>query len=159
MIKVELDTRDIEKAVRKASIWGMKDMKELRKINTKVSKVYVNALRTKLQTPAKTTIRVKGRAPVTPGTLRRSIGSWTVDMVDNRVMAGPRARFLGRRVSARNDGWFAHFVEQGALPDEFGGHRTNQKTGVFKQTLRETTGRMKSEQRKLYKVRLHKYLK
>lgn len=161
MIDFTLNTKDFERQVLKAALWGSNDLKTLQKINRQVSKIYVGKVRGRISI-AKQTIEIKRKetvTTVTPGQLRRSVGSWSVDPYSNRILAGPRVKRLGRRVSDENDGWFAHIVEQGALPDEFGGKRVNKNTGVFKRTMIDTQQKMKEEQRILYAARLKKYLK
>ena len=157
-MNIQFNTKEFEKRVERAAMWGSADRSQLRKINRKVSEVYVNALRAKIGS-AKMTINVKGRKPITPGTLRRSIGSWNSGRYSNVVLAGPRAKFLGRRVADNADGWFAHIVEQGALPDAFGGKRTNKYTGVFEDTLKQTKEAMNQALRAEYKKRLGQYMR
>lgn len=157
-MEIKFDTKDFQRRVDRAALWGKSDRSELRKINRKVSKVYLDALKPKL-TNAAITITVKGRAPITPGTLRRSLGTWSSGRNSNVVLAGPRSRMMGKRVSPSADGWFANIVEEGALPDAFGGNRTNKFTGVFEDTLKKTKAAMATVQRAEYKKRLNQYMK
>lgn len=157
-MNIKFNDKDFLKRVDRAQMWGKVDKNEMRKMNRRVSKVYVNALRAKIS-EADMTITVKGKKPITPGTLRRSIGSWNSGRNSNVVLAGPRSRMMGRRVSDRADGWFANIVNEGALPEAFGGKRTNKYTGVFDDTLKQTRSAMASALRAEYKNRLNKYMR
>jgi hypothetical protein len=160
-MSINFNIKEFEKHVTRAERWALLDKKELRKIHRKVSKTYVSALKGKIKNADKTiTIKRKGsKTVITPGTLRRSIGTWNSGPSSNVVLSGPRARFLGRSVSDRSDGWFAHIVEQGALPKAFGGKRTGKYTGVFESTLKATEGRMKTQLAEELAARLQKFMK
>ena len=160
-MSINFNIKEFEKHVTRAERWALLDKKELRKIHRKVSKIYVSALRSKIGSADKTiTIKRKGvKTVITPGTLRRSIGTWNSGPNSNVILSGPRARIMGRKVANRSDGWFAEIVEYGLLPKEFGGNRTNKYTGVFEKTLKATTGQMKNQLSKELKLRLQKFMK
>jgi len=160
-MNINFNIKEFEQKVTKAQRWGLLDKKELRKVHRKVSQTYVSALRAKIGSANQTiTMKRKGTTTViTPGTLRRSIGTWNSGPNSNVVLSGPRARIMGRSVSNRSDGWFAQIVEEGLLPKEFGGNRTGKYTGVFEDTMKSTTSRMQNELRAALAARLQKYMR
>jgi hypothetical protein len=100
-----------------------KNMREMRKINRKVVGIYIRTLKTGSNRiiDYKKTIFVKGRKKIEPGTLRKSVGTWTPDNTKSKVLGGPK---VGRNAS-KYDAWYAHIVEGGDFADAFGGKNTS----------------------------------
>ena len=151
---MSIEVQNVNKLLREIEILATintKDRTALRKINRETGKVYVSALRSNIKNYGKTIFvrRKSGTSiDITPGTLRRSIGSWSPKgQKTGLILSGPRTNTLGRKTQDNADGWFAHFVEAGTFPDEFGGKQSgNPNHGVFERTRGAVYNTMKSKQ-------------
>ena len=153
---MSIEVQNVKKLLREIEILATintKDRAALAKINRETGKIYVNALRSNIKNYGRTIfVRRKsgGNMDITPGTLRRSIGSWTPKGVKTGlILTGPRTnhRPFTKKTQDNADGWFAHFVEAGTFPDEFGGKQSgNPNHGVFKRTRGSVYNTMKSKQ-------------
>ena len=66
------------KRIDRAIEFNKKDMAQMRKLNRQVVQIYVRYLRRPGRIKdAKEVIKVKGRDPIKPGTLRNSVGTWS----------------------------------------------------------------------------------
>jgi hypothetical protein len=137
---------DFEKRIQRAARWSLDDRKELVKIGKDVGQIYVRKARQLIRDhDGDIIIKRGGSTTIVPkGALRRSMGTWRSSRDSGVVLAGPRAGFLGRKVSPRNDGWFAHIVEGGQLPSAFGGRSSSPNVGVFTRALAASEGAMKT---------------
>ena len=134
------------KRIDKAILFSKKDMAEMRKINRQVVQIYVRYLRRPGRIKdAKEVIKVPGRKPIEPGTLRNSVGSWTPNKSRATVLGGPRAY---NNVRKGHDAWFAHIVEAGDYGDAFGGkNRSGHNYQVFEKAKKKNQEKMR---KKLY---------
>lgn len=155
---MSIEVHNVKKLLREIEVLATintKDRAALRKINRETGKVYVNALRSNIKNYGSTIFvrRKSGTSiDITPGTLRRSIGSWAPKgQKTGLILSGPRTNTLGRKTQDNSDGWFAHFVESGSFPEEFGGKRSsNPNHGVFERTRGSVYNTMKSKQIAVY---------
>ena len=153
---MSIEVQNVKKLLREIEILATintKDRTALAKINRETGKIYVNALRSNIKNYGSTIFVRRKKSTnwdITPGTLRRSIGSWQPKgNKTGLVLTGPRTNTIGgRKVNSNNaDGWFAHFVEAGTFPDEFGGKQSgNPNHGVFERTRGSVYNTMKSKQ-------------
>lgn len=123
-----------------------KNMRQMRKINRKVVGIYIRTLKSGSNRiiDYKKPIFVKGRKEIEPGTLRKSIGTWTPSKSKAKVLGGPK---VGRN-ARRYDAWFAHIVEGGDFADAFGGKNTSHPNyQKFEKAKKAVQDKMK---RKLY---------
>ena len=142
----------------KIAKWSERDSQKLQAIGHRVGDVYANYLKANVKDYSKPII-FRGRK-ITPGTLRRSAGTWLPDKNRNNVMGGPRTNAIGRRKTRRNaDGFFAHIVEKGDFGPRFGGKHRTQNTGVFSRGLRSTKGRSEKLQFMLLRAEFARYVK
>jgi hypothetical protein len=142
----------------KIAKWSAKDSDKLQDIGHRVGAVYANYLKANVKEYHKPII-FRGRK-ISPGTLRRSAGTWLPDKNRNNVMGGPRTNAIGRRKTKRNaDGFFAHIVEKGDFGPRFGGKHRTQNTGVFTRGLSATKGRSEKLQFALLKKEFARYVK
>tara|TARA_R100000655_G_scaffold110126_1_gene167941 strand:+ start:6644 stop:7126 length:483 start_codon:yes stop_codon:yes gene_type:complete len=142
----------------KLSRWSERDSAKLQDIGHRVGGVYANYLKANVKDYSKAII-FRGRK-ISPGTLRRSAGTWLPDKNRNNVMGGPRTNAIGRRKTKRNaDGFFAHIVEKGDFGPRFGGKHRTQNTGVFTRGLSATKARSEKLQFALLKKEFARYVK
>lgn len=121
-----------------------KNMREMRKINRKVVGIYIRTLKSGSNKilDYKKTIKVKGRKDIEPGTLRKSVGTWTPNKSQAKVLGGPK---VGKN-SSRYDAWFAHIVEGGDFADAFGGKNTSHPNyRKFEKAKKEVQDKMRSK--------------
>jgi hypothetical protein len=155
---MSVEVLNVKKIIRELEILARintKDRSALAKINRETGKIYVNALRSNIKNYGKTIFvrRKSGTSiDITSGTLRRSIGSWAPKgQKTGLILSGPRTNTLGRKTQKTADGWFAHFVEAGTFPSEFGGKQSgNPNHGVFNRTRSAVYNTMKSKQISAY---------
>jgi hypothetical protein len=118
---------NIEARIAKAVEFGELNKAQVQKSYRKIAMIYVRRAQSMVK-DAKRTIYVRRRGSevlVERGTLRRSMGTWTANKKFPTILAGPRANHpMKRKVAASADAWFAHIVEQGDFPDQFGGKST-----------------------------------
>lgn len=118
----------IEARIAKAVEFGELNKAQVQKSYRKIAMIYVRRAKSMVK-DAKRTIYVRRRGSETMverGTLRRSMGTWTANKKFPTILAGPRANHpMRRKVAASADAWFAHIVEQGDFPDQFGGKSTS----------------------------------
>jgi hypothetical protein len=150
-----------EKRVQRAANWNTQDAKSLVKINQDVGKIYVSKARQLIRDHSGDIVIKRGGSTTTvpKGALRRSMGTWRSRKNSNVVLAGPRAGFLGRGVSVRNDGWFAHIVEGGQLPAAFGGRSKSTNVGVFTRAMQSVEGTMKTARDAKMQSAFKKYMR
>jgi len=142
----------------KIAKWSERDSAKLQNIGHRVGAVYANYLKANVKEYHKPII-FRGRK-ISPGTLRRSAGTWLPDKNRNNVMGGPRTNAIGRRKTKKNaDGFFAHIVEKGDFGPRFGGKHRTQNTGVFRRGLSATKGRSEKLQLALLKKEFAQYVK
>jgi len=123
-----------------------KNMRQMRKINRKVVGIYIRTLKSGSNRVIdyKKPIFVKGRQPIEPGTLRKSVGTWTPNKSKAKVLGGPKVGKNARKY----DAWFAHIVEGGDFADAFGGKNTSHPNyQKFERAKKAVQDKMK---RKLY---------
>lgn len=153
---MSIEVQNVKKLLREIEILATintKDRSALRKINRETGKVYVSALRSNIKNHKRTILvrRQSGtKIDITPGTLRRSIGSWAPKGTKTGlILTGPRTNHkpFAKKTQDNADGWFAHFVEAGTFPDEFGGKQSDHRNyRVFERTRTSVYGTMKSKQ-------------
>lgn len=142
----------------KVAKWSERDSKKLQDIGHRVGAVFANYLKANVKEYHKPII-FRGRK-ISPGTLRRSAGTWLPDKNRNNVMGGPRNNAIGRRKTKKSaDGFFAHIVEKGDFGPRFGGKHRTQNTGVFSRGLRSTKGRSQKLQAMLLTAEFARYVK
>tara|TARA_R100000458_G_scaffold45780_1_gene44107 strand:+ start:4439 stop:4921 length:483 start_codon:yes stop_codon:yes gene_type:complete len=142
----------------KVAKWSERDSKKLQDIGHRVGAVFANYLKANVKEYHKPII-FRGRK-ISPGTLRRSAGTWLPDKNRNNVMGGPRTNAIGRRKTKKSaDGFFAHIVEKGDFGPRFGGKHRTQNTGVFSRGLRSTKGRSQKLQAMLLTAEFARYVK
>ena len=140
MISLQLNQQELyklEKKLQRMANFDKVFRKEIIKESKSVAILYVTAARNNIKDYGATIVVQRKRSTtviVPSGTLRRSMGVWIPKNAASHVAAGPRAGTLGKRLKYYEDGWFAHFVEYGARPDEFGGKQMTRNVGVFKRT-------------------------
>jgi hypothetical protein len=145
MITVQLNQQELyklQKKVQRMANFDQNFRREILKESRSVSNIYITAARNNIRDYS-ATIVVKRKSGTTitipPGTLRRSIGTWIPKGAASHVASGPRSGTLGKRLKPHEDGWFAHFVEYGARPEEFGGVQMTRNVGVFERTQKMVT--------------------
>ena len=167
---------DLLKQIDKVSMWGnTDDRKAVLKIHKQVAKIGMTSLKRAI-TNHKGTIHVRRngrfggkRGPsydIQKGTLKRSIRVFGVMGNKTSVMVGPRSGVIDKTMSGpaagviRNDGYFAHFVEEGDLPKHMGGPGSynGPNRGFFERGMRPAIPRMTAELIRLYRARFDKYM-
>lgn len=126
---------ELMKQFDKIEKWGStKDTRKVKSIHKKVAAIARKAIRRKITNHGKTihvrrTGRLGGkRGPdydIQSGTLKRSIKTFDAKGSRTSVMVGPRSGIIERRGpgagTIRDDGYFAHMIHEGDLPDHMGG--------------------------------------
>jgi len=129
---------DLLKQIDKVAMWGTtEDRKAVLKIHKAVAQIGKNSVRRAITSHKGGTISVRrsGRFggkkgpsyDIQKGTLKRSIRVFGVMGNKTSVMVGPRSGVIDKTMTGpsagliRNDGYFAHFVEEGDLPRHMGG--------------------------------------
>lgn len=132
------------KKIDHAILFNKKDMAQMRKINRQVVQIYVRYLRRPGRIKdAEKVIKVKGREPIKPGTLRNSVGTWTPNKMRATVLGGPRSF---NNVRKGHDAWFAHIVEEGDFADAFGGkNRSGPNYQVFEKAKKKNQEKMRKK--------------
>jgi hypothetical protein len=133
------------KKINKAIRWNEEDKKQLRKINRQVVSIYVRNLKrgSNRIIDAQKTIKVKGRDDIKPGTLRRSVGTWTPEKGSTKVLGGPKYKGGSGKAQSNNDAWFAHIVEEGDFSHYFGGkNKSHPNYKKFEKAKKATQARM-----------------
>lgn len=150
MINVSIDKnelRKLERAIERVAEVDTKKRKEIRDEARKIARAnYLAALRSSIRDYDREIVvkRNGSRIVIPPGTLRRSLGTWSPRDSRARIAAGPRAGQF-RKLPSNRDGWFAHFVEYGNFPEAFGGKQTTANTGVFERAMQQTSDKMRRE--------------
>ena len=128
MFNARIDGLDrIQERISKAVEFGELNRAQVQKSYRKVAMIYVRRAQAMVKDADKT-IYINRRGAVIKieqGTLRRSMGTWTANKKFPTILAGPRVNHpMKKKVPASADAWFAHIVEHGDFPDEFGGKNT-----------------------------------
>ena len=157
MIQIQ-GLKHVEKRLTRAADWSKDDKKNLRKINRKVAKLYVKALKSNSKIFPRDIIVQRGgsRLVVQRGQIKRSVGTWLPSRGGTWIVAGPRTNALGKRKTKQNaDGWFSHIVEGG---DSFGIKKTTPNTDVFSRSIRQTEGAMRGLRDMELKIEFEKFM-
>ena len=115
--------------------WGhSKDRRKVKSIHKKVAAIARKAIRRQITNHPKTIkVRRNGRLggkrgpnyDILPGTLKRSIRTFDAKGSKTSVMVGPRSGIIEKTGpgagTIRNDGYFAHMIHEGDLPEHMGG--------------------------------------
>ena len=115
--------------------WGhSKDRRKVKSIHKKAAAIGRKALRRAVTNHGKTIhVRRNGRLggksgpdyDIASGTLKRSIKTFDAKGSKTSVMVGPRSGIIEKRGpgagAIRDDGYFAHMINEGDLPDFMGG--------------------------------------
>jgi hypothetical protein len=150
MITAEINRQELDKLMKRIERLAAIDTTKRKEIRNEARKIarnnYIAALKVSIQDYPRTIVVVRDgtRIVIPPGTLRRSLGTWTPKDAKARIAAGPRAGQF-RKMPNNRDGWFAHFVEFGNFPDKFGGKHRTTNTGVFQNAMQQTSGKMRRE--------------
>jgi len=165
------------KQIDKIGIWGSTaDRKAVMKIHKAVAQIGKNSLRRSITSHKGGTIKVRRsgrfggkRGPsydIQKGTLKRSIRVFGVMGDKTSVMVGPRSGVIDKTLSGpsagtiRNDGYFAHMVNEGDLPKHMGGRGayTGPNRGFFERGMKPAIPRMTAMLVRLYRERFDKYM-
>ncbi len=165
------------KQVDKVGMWGSTaDRKAVLKIHKAVAAIGKNAVRRSITSHKGGTIKVRRsgrfggkRGPsydIQKGTLKRSIRVFGVMGNKTSVMVGPRSGVIDKTMAGpsagviRNDGYFAHFVEEGDLPRHMGGRGAynGPNRGFFERGMKPAIPRMTAELVRRYRDRFDKYM-
>jgi hypothetical protein len=167
---------ELLKQIDKIAMWGStEDRKKVLKIHKAVAQIGKNSVRRQITSHAGGTIKVRRtgrlggkRGPsydIQKGTLKRSIRVFGVMGNKTSVMVGPRSgvidKSLARPVGTiRNDGYFAHFVEEGDLPRHMGGRGayTGPNRGFFERGMKPALPRMTAELVRRYRQAFDQYM-
>ena len=167
---------DLLKQIDKVAMWGSsEDRKKVLKIHKAVAQIGKNSLRRQITSHAGGTIKVRRsgrfggkRGPsydIQKGTLKRSIRVFGVMGNKTSVMVGPRSGLIDRTLASpvgniRNDGYFAHFVEEGDLPRHMGGRGayTGPNRGFFVRGMKPAIPRMTAELVRRYRMAFDQYM-
>tara|TARA_R100000654_G_C2631911_1_gene120269 strand:+ start:50 stop:658 length:609 start_codon:yes stop_codon:yes gene_type:complete len=167
---------ELMKQIDKVAMWGSSaDRKAILKIHKAVAAIGKNSVRRQITSHAGGTIKVRRtgkfggkRGPsydIQKGTLKRSIRVFNVMGDKTSVMVGPRSGMIDKTVPKpsgviRNDGYFAHFVEEGDLPQHMGGRGayTGPNRGFFARGMRPALPRMTAELVRRYRERFDKFM-
>jgi len=168
---------ELLKQIDKVAMWGStQDRKEILKIHKAVAQIGKNSVRRAITSHKGGTIKVRrsGRFggkkgpsyDIQKGTLKRSIRVFDVMGNKTSVMVGPRSGLIDRTMAGpsagviRNDGYFAHFVEEGDLPRHMGGRGayTGPNRGFFVRGMKPALPRMTAELIRRYRMRFDKYM-
>lgn len=160
----------------KMVMWGSSaDRKAVLQIHKAVAAIGKNSVRRQITSHAGGTINVRRtgrfggkRGPdydIQKGTLKRSIRVFGVMGDKTSVMVGPRSGVIDKTLPGptgviRNDGYFAHFVEEGDLPRHMGGRGayTGPNRGFFERGMKPALPRMTAELIRRYRDRFDKYM-
>ena len=168
---------DLLKQIDRIALWGRTEkQKEVRKIHVEVANIGKKSVR-KAITNHKGTIKVRRsgklggkRGPsydIEKGTLKRSIRVFNVMYSKTSVMVGPRSGVIDRTLRGpqdgaliRNDGYFAHFVNEGDLPQHMGGRGAynGPNRGFFERGMRPAIPQMTAKLIELYRLHFDKYV-
>jgi len=167
---------DLLKQIDKVAMWGSsEDRKKVLKIHKAVAQIGKNSLRREITSHSGGTIKVRRsgrfggkRGPsydIQKGTLKRSIRVFGVMGNKTSVMVGPRSGLIDRTLASpvgniRNDGYFAHFVEEGDLPRHMGGPGayTGPNRGFFERGMKPAIPRMTAELVRRYRIAFDQYM-
>jgi len=167
---------DLLKQIDKVAMWGSsEDRKKVLKIHKAVAQIGKNSLRREITSHSGGTIKVRRsgrfggkRGPsydIQKGTLKRSIRVFGVMGNKTSVMVGPRSGLIDRTLASpvgniRNDGYFAHFVEEGDLPRHMGGPGayTGPNRGFFERGMKPAIPRMTAELVRRYRMAFDQYM-
>jgi hypothetical protein len=167
---------ELMKQIDKVALWGSSaDRKEVLKIHKAVAQIGKNSVRRQITSHSGGVIKVRRtgrfggkRGPdydIQKGTLKRSIRVFGVMGDKTSVMVGPRSGLIDKTMNRpagviRNDGYFAHFVEEGDLPRHMGGRGayTGPNRGFFVRGMRPALPRMTAELIRRYRARFDKYM-
>ena len=168
---------DLMKQVNKIAMWGSTDdRKAVRKIHSAVAKIGQKSVKRAITNHSGGTIKVRRtgrlggkRGPdydIQKGTLKRSIRVFNVLGDKTSLMVGPRSGIIDKSMPGpsagiiRNDGYFAHFVEEGDLPRHMGGRGayTGPNRGFFERGMKPALPRMTAELVRRYRARFDKYM-
>ena len=150
------------KKIDRASRWNEEDKKQLRKINRQVVGIYVRNLKrgSNRIIDAKKTIKVKGRSDIEPGTLRRSVGTWTPEKGSTKVLGGPKYKGGSGKAQSNNDAWFAHIVEEGDFSHYFGGkNKSHPNYKKFEKAKKATQAKMQSMLLRKLRAEFERFMK
>ena len=168
---------ELFKQINKVAMWGSTDdRKAVLKIHKAVAQIGKNSVRRSITSHKGGTIKVRRsgrfggkRGPsydIQKGTLKRSIRVFGVMGNKTSVMVGPRSGAIDKTLPGpnagiiRNDGYFAHFVEEGDLPRHMGGpgSYTGPNRGFFVRGIKPAIPRMTAELIRRYRERFDKYM-
>jgi len=168
---------ELLKQIDKVAMWGSSaDRKAVLKIHKAVAQIGKNSVRRAITSHKGGTIKVRRtgrlggkRGPsydIQKGTLKRSIRVFGVMGNKTSVMVGPRSGVIDKTMTGpsagtiRNDGYFAHFVEEGDLPRHMGGRGayTGPNRGFFVRGMKPALPRMTAELVRRYRERFDKYM-
>jgi hypothetical protein len=168
---------DLLKQIDKVAMWGTtEDRKAVLKIHKAVAQIGKNSVRRAITSHKGGTINVRrsGRFggkkgpsyDIQKGTLKRSIRVFGVMGNKTSVMVGPRSGVIDKTMTGpsagliRNDGYFAHFVEEGDLPRHMGGPGSynGPNRGFFARGMKPAIPRMTADLVRRYRARFDKYM-
>ena len=153
----------IFKKLERAAQFGAINEKQVRQRYRKVAQIFVRKAKGMVK-PYKRNIVVrpsKDALLVYRGQLRDSMGTWSPDNKFPTVLAGPRANHpMKRKVPAYADGWFAHIVEEGDFPDEFGGKSSSHPNyKVIRRAMQATEAQMRAKLQQELRQEFEKYMR
>lgn len=164
MIDLSIDKNELRKLERRIERLANVDTNRRKEIRAEARKIaqanYIAALKSLIRDyDREIVVKRKGsRIVIPPGTLRRSLGTWSPRDSRARIAAGPRAGQF-RKLPQNRDGWFAHFVEYGNFAEAFGGKQVTPNTGVFEKAMLQTSGKMRREMIKVMRGIIQKTAK
>ena len=165
MIKVTVDgMAKLEQRIQRAVQFGTLNKQDASRSYRKISQIFVRKAKAMIK-PYPKLIVVSGKKRTTqyvhPGQLRDSMGTWSPDNKFPTVLAGPRANFpMKRKVRATADGWFAHIVEEGDFPEEFGGKSSSHPNyKVIRRAMEATQAQMRVKLQQELKQEFEKYMR
>jgi hypothetical protein len=155
--------QNIMKKLERAAEFGAINQKDLRRRYRKVAQIFVRKAKG-MVSPYKKDIVVrpnKDALVVRRGQLRDSMGTWSPDNKFPTVLAGPRANHpMKRKVPDTADGWFAHIVEEGDFPDQFGGKSSSHPNyKIIERAMHTTQAQMRVKLQQELKQEFEKYMR
>ena len=148
--------QNVFKKLERAAQFGAINEKDVRRRYRKVAQIFVRKdKRDIVVRPNKDALLVYR------GQLRDSMGTWSPDNKFPTVLAGPRVNYpMKRKVPATSDGWFAHIVEEGDFPEEFGGKSASHPNyKVIRRAMEATQAQMRVKLQQELKQEFEKYMR
>ena len=154
---------------------GSGDRKNLLKIHKIVARIGQKSVKRTISNASGTVyVRRSGRYggkkgpsyDIQKGTLKRSIKVFRSLGSQVNVMVGPRSGTVDKKMSGpeagviRNDGYFAHFIHEGDLPDHMGGKGSynGPNRNFFERGINRVRSAMRAKQLELYRQAFKNYM-